>query len=369
MTSDRNFYGDKLRLVRVLHGLTQQELGDFASVSRQYIHQLESGTKIPAPDVLDVLCESLDVHASFFCEPLGNDVKLEQCHFRKRRTTPVSLSNTVLAFSTVLERVIAFINQKLDLPENAIPVIEAHPETFSMDEIERVAEKCRKVWYLGIDTPIARMTRVLENAGIVITEFDGVSDKVDAFSFNRQFPIIIRNTAKESVCRMRFDLAHELGHLILHDGKETGDKTTEDEANRFASAFIFPRIAFVREFPNMIGRQLSWKRIYQLKIRWGMSARAILYRAYQLGRISAQQYRSGNVYLNKSGQAKVEKFDNAISPEIPELLSKAFSILRDQLGISFSYIAKSIGIKAKLLGQVCGITPTDDTGLENVVPI
>ncbi|WP_150317353.1 ImmA/IrrE family metallo-endopeptidase, partial [Enterobacter hormaechei] len=77
----------------------------------------------------------------------------------------------------------------------------------------------------------------VENQGAIVTGFDGVSEKVDALSVNRKFPIIIRNTAKESACPMRFDLAHECGHLIMHDGIETGCKKTEREADAFASAF------------------------------------------------------------------------------------------------------------------------------------
>lgn len=53
--------------------------------------------------------------------------------------------------------------------------------------------------------------------------------KVDALSVNRKFPIIIRNIAKESACRIGFDLAYECGHLIMHDGIETGCKQTERE--------------------------------------------------------------------------------------------------------------------------------------------
>lgn len=101
-------------------------------------------------------------------------------------------------------------------------------------------ENCRGArlrWNLSADAPIDNMVNVLENQGAIVTCFDGVSDKVDALSVNRKYPIIIRNTAKESVCRMRFDLAHECGHLVMHDGIETGCKQTEREADAFASAF------------------------------------------------------------------------------------------------------------------------------------
>ncbi len=369
MKTDIEFYGDKLRLARLLNGFTQQELGNLVSVSRQFVHQLEGGSKVPADDVLEALCEVLKIENEFFQSPVGNDVKSEQCHFRKRRTTPVGIAHRVLAFSTIFEQLVVYINELLDLPSKDIPIAESTTGKYLNEDIERAAEKCRKQWGLGIDTPIAKVTRVLENAGIVITQFEGVSEKVDALSLNRKYPIIVRNTAKESVCRMRFDLAHECGHFVLHDGVETGDKETEGEADRFASAFIFPRSAFVKEFPNMCEKRINWDVVYQLKVRWGMSARAIIYRAHQLRLITAQQYRSANVYLNRSGQTKVEKYDDRIQPEQPELLESIFHVLREQLSISFAAVAKKLDVSVAMLSEITGIHPDDESRLNNVVSI
>ena len=369
MKAENNFYGDKLRLARLLNGFTQQQLGESISASRQFVHQMESGGRQPADDVLKALCETLQVKDSFFAGPVGNDVKFEQCHFRKRKTTPVGIANRVLAFSTVFEQLVDYINERLELPTINIPVIEHSSPCYSNSEIELAAEECRKSWGLGITTPIAKMTRVLENAGVVITQFNGVSEKVDALSLNRKFPIIVRNDAKESICRMRFDLAHECGHFVLHDGVETGDHITESEANKFASAFLFPRTAFTNEFISAKDTRLNWKLIYRLKIRWGMSAKAILYRAHHLDLISAQQYRSGNVYLNKTGQSKTEDHDEDIQPETPELLINALEILRNQLGISFNHIADSLGIEPSMLSMITGISPENEKYLNNVTPI
>jgi Zn-dependent peptidase ImmA (M78 family)/DNA-binding XRE family transcriptional regulator len=372
MSNHVEFFGDKLRLARMLHGFTQGQLGDYASVSRQFVHQMESGIKQPAPDVLAALCEILKVNINFFKIPISNDVKLEQCHFRKRRTTPVGVTNRILAFSTIFEQLIEYIHIKLDLPKKNFPSFDEfkHDIAYSNEEIERAAELCRKTWRLGIDTPISRMTRVVENAGAIITKFNDVSDKVDALSFNRKYPIIVENNTKKSVCRMRFDLAHECGHFILHDGIETGDKLTESEANKFASAFLFPRTAFVTEFPNMIGKRLDWEGIiYKLKIRWGMSARAIIYRAYHLKLITAQQYRSANVYLNKSGQTKIEKYDNEIKPEQPELLEDSFDLMHTHLNISFSHIANKLNINEQMLTKITDIQPPKEDYLKNVTPI
>ncbi len=363
------FNGDRLRLARLLHGYTQAQLGDCASVTRQYVHQLESGSKHPADDVLLALCEALQVEEAFFYAPTGNEVKAEQCHFRKRRTTPVGLTNRVVAYSTIFERLVAWLHSHLDLPPVNFIESASSGDNYTNEEIERAAEDCRKHWHLGLDNPISSMTRVLENAGVVITHFDGVSDKVDALSLKRKYPIIIRNIAKESVCRMRFDLAHECGHFVLHEGLETGEPVTEKEADKFASAFLFPRMAFLKEFPDLTRqRNLDWKKIYGLKLRWGMSARAIIYRAHFLGKITAQQYRSANVWLNRSGQSKTEKYDEAITPETPEILFTAFELLSETLGISFNAVAKELAVSADVLSQITGIIPSEEGHLENITP-
>ncbi len=369
MENNRKFWGDKLRLARLLKGLTQQQIGDLVSTTRQYIHQLESGSRQPAEDVLFALCEALEVNVSFFSNQLENDVKFEQCHFRKRKTTPVGLAHRVLAYSTIFEQLVTHLHEFLELPLANFPRIDNNKIKYSNLEIEQAAEACRKLWGLGIDSPISNVTRALENNGILITQFSGISDKVDALSVNRKHPIIVRNDAKESVCRMRFDLAHECGHFILHDGIQTGDKQTEGEANKFASAFLFPRTAFYKEFPDFRGHRLNWKLIYDLKIRWKMSVRAIIYRANYFGLITAQQYRSANVWLNKTGQSKSEQQDDLIPPENPELLGDAIQLLDQQLGNSFKHIADKIGVYPELLTNITGIIPQVQSHHDNIIPL
>lgn len=362
------FSGEKLRLARLLNDLTQQELGDAIFASRQYVHQLESEARTPAEDVLNALYEVLKVKPSFFQTVINNEVKLEQCHFRKRKTTPVKMANRVLAFSTIFEQLVSFIKEHLELPDVNFPIVKQTGDRYSNAEIEQAAYECRKLWGLG-DKPISHVTRALENAGVVITQYQGVSEKVDALSLNRKFPIIVRNDAKESVCRMRFDLGHECGHFVLHDGIETGDNITESEADKFASEFLFPRKSFIQEFPDFKERRLDWKLVYRLKLKWGMSARAIIYKAHHYDLISAQQFRGANIWLNKTGQSKVEKEDENIPKESPELLFDIFETFKSQLGMNFDYIADMLAIDVTLLSLITGIKPDYEGNTNNVVPI
>lgn len=351
------FYGEKLRFARLLNGLTLQQLGDYVSASRQFIHQLEGDLRPPPSDLLLALCEVLSVKREFFFTRPGNDVKFEHCHFRKRKTTAVSLANRVCAYSTIFEQLVEFMSSYLDLPEINFPEIKASSENYSNLDIETAAESCRQLWKLETNTPIKNITRALENAGVVITTFSGVSEKVDALSLNRKHPIIIRNDAKDSPGRLRFDLAHECGHFVLHNGVETGDSVTESEADKFASAFLFPRAAFVKEFPKTFKPtyESSWQPIYALKVRWGMSAKAIIYRAHYLGLISSQAYRAANVWLSKTGQAKKERYDDKMMKETPELLEKSIGLMSDHLGLSFPKIASRLNITTTMLSTITGM--------------
>lgn len=365
------FLGEKLRLARLLNGMTLKELGDAVTASRQFIHQLEGDIRQPPEDMLYALCETLLVTKEFFYQEFENDVKFEQCHFRKRKTTPVGLANRVCSYSTLFECLVEFLSNYIDFPEADVPDLSNNAETYTNTEIEEAAEKCRIHWDLGLETPIDNLTNILENAGVVITTFSGVSEKVDALSLNRKRPIIIRNDAKESPCRLRFDLAHECGHFILHNGLETGDSTTESEADRFASAFLFPRTAFINEFPRsfVATRESSWRPLYQLKLRWGMSLKAMIYRAHFLKLISSQQYRAANVRLSKTGQSKIERFDEQLTKEKPQLLQESFELLSTEVGITFTKIADSLHITPEMLSTITGMPiPVEESG-SNVEPL
>jgi Zn-dependent peptidase ImmA (M78 family)/transcriptional regulator with XRE-family HTH domain len=351
------FVGERLRLARLLKGHTLQEVGEAVFVSRQYINQFESDTKTPSSDVLAALASFLQVTESFFHMPLVGDVKAEQCHFRKRRTTPIGVTNRVLAYTTILEQLVTNLHGLLELPDNQFDFIDFD----GIDEldaltIEKIAEVTRDYWGLTPDAPIDNIVDIAESAGAVVSYFGGVSDKVDALSVNRKHPLIIRNDAKKSICRMRFDLAHEFGHLIMHNGVETGCPDTEKEADTFASAFLFPRKAFAAEFPScLVGKTINWNKVYELKQRWKVSARAIIYRANFLGFIDAQQYRAANIWFSKTRQTKSERGDELVPQEQPFIIKESIAKLQSELGVNFKAIADQLGLLTSTLTEVTGV--------------
>lgn len=371
--SINKFDNTKLRLARLFKGLTQQELGAEAFVSRQFIHQLEGDVKTPSDELLAVLAEVLDVKPSFFTSQIISEVKPEQCHFRKRKTTTATLVNRVLSYGSIFDLLIALLRDKLDLPEPSFSEFSDFIENEfdgSLESIERTAELCREKWGYSKDAPINNIVRLAENEGAVVTTFNSVSGKVDALSIHKKYPVILINCEDKSVCRTRFTIAHELGHLVLHEGLETGDKNTEGQADKFASALIFPRSAFLREFPPAVKNgRFDWRYLTKLKLRWKMSYRAIIYRASSFGLISAQQYRYANIHLNKTGQTKSEKFDEQVELEVPTLIHDSFETLEEHLSIGFHDIADALQIEPTMLSIISGIDIPKTRAAGNVTHI
>lgn len=260
-----------------------------------------------------------------------------------------------LVYTTLLESGDAQNGTSLQLP-NSLFFQRVLRRWNGTADIERAAERCRQAWELGLG-PIEHTTRLAENVGALVTHFQGVSTEIDALSVAAHRPIIVRNEAKLSTCRQRFDVSHELGHFVLHSGRITGDRITESEANRFAGALLVPRSMMAKLFPRPRGSRLDWVGLREFKMTWKVSKAALLYRARQLDLISDDQYKTGAIMLRRSGEANGEREDSLIPAEQPELLRRSFDVLASRKGMFAEDIAKAMHIGVDLLSDLVGFDP------------
>lgn len=92
-----------------------------------------------------------------------------------------------------------------------------YPVTQTLAEADRAARILREHWGLGLD-PIPNFVQLLESRGIKVLSID--AEKVDGLTarVRRQkgepLPVIVMNRHDWSE-RKRFNLARELGHLVL----------------------------------------------------------------------------------------------------------------------------------------------------------
>lgn len=341
------FNGSNLRLARLYHELSLEQVAERVGKTRQYIQRLESGYALPTKELTNELAYVLFVLPDFFYNNEQSPVNEEIVHFRKRSATRVATKLATLAKAELYRRLIDVFEENLNLPPVRFPEI----KVYTQEDIEKAAEKCRIDWGLGFG-PIDNMTRLAEKLGAFVTSFDSVSDDVDALSVPLERPFIVRNTAKKSPCRQRFDIAHEVGHLIFHGGISTGDRITESQANRFASALLLPRSAMAKYFPKPIGGRIDWKGLSQFKLTWKVSKAAIIYRAHQLSLLTDAQYKTAFFGLKRKGEAIDEKEDCLISHEKPELFYNAMDVLLNNVYSDIESLSKRLNILPEMLREL-----------------
>jgi Zn-dependent peptidase ImmA (M78 family) len=324
---------DRVRLARELRGWTQGELvsragGAFTSAA---LSQLERGHTRPLPSTLLAIARATDCPLSFFVARPGD--RHREGFFRSLQATTARERRRHLADARLLHELITVIEEHVALPEVDVP---RHGDgSHSPEEIDRLAERARHLWGLG-DEPISNVVRELERRGIVVVRVSSFSREVDAFSvLHEDRPIIVLGTEKGVTARSRFDAAHELAHLILHEDTDAGSRQSESEAHQFAAAFLMPASRIVQELPASV----DWTELMRLKMRWRVSIAALLRRALTLGRITQHSYVNAMKTISARGWRTKEPGDEKLGPlESPALLRLALDHLAEA-GIGLDELA------------------------------
>ena len=170
------------------------------------------------------------------------------------------------------------------------------------------------------DTPIVHLMSRLEKNGVVIAVIPYEIEEYDAFSVwadtDPKTPVIVLSNGKPGD-RQRWNVAHELAHLVLHFSYTGSPSDLDHEADRFAGEFLLPEQA-VREI--LEARPLTLTVLAELKSQWGVSMQAWIMRAFQLGIVTDGRRR----YLFRQMAAKewLRNEPVPIPPERPRLLRR-----------------------------------------------
>lgn len=74
----REVIGDVLRRARTLQGRTLREVSDAARVSLGYLSEVERGRKEPSSELLNAICDALDVPLSMVLTDAGQQMASEE---------------------------------------------------------------------------------------------------------------------------------------------------------------------------------------------------------------------------------------------------------------------------------------------------
>jgi Zn-dependent peptidase ImmA (M78 family) len=238
------------------------------------------------------------------------------------------------------------LERHIELPEPAIPEFSVPPDA-DREAVEEAAAAVRAAWQLP-PGPVAHMVRLLEVHGSVVVRLRGLGREVDAFSCLQGRPIVVLWGEKEDKARARFDAAHELAHLVLHPEAEPGNKILEGQADAFAAAFLMPREYIYTQLP----RRVDFRRLLELKLQWGVSLGALLYRARTLGVIGESSYRRAMARMSSEGWRRDEPGDLG-APEVPTMLSQALELLRLR-GVTLETLAAEARLPLAIVAEIVG---------------
>ncbi len=304
--------GERLKSVRLQAGLSQRDLAEKVDVSAQAVSKYERGMDTPSSPVLIRLAKALGVRVEYLLRPIN--ITLSQPQYRRRAALSKKNENEIQArVQDWLERYLGIETILASQSEFKMPEIKRHAK--NLEDVEQVAVGLRKSWNLGID-PIDGLAEILEENGIKVGILPA-ADSFDALTLyaNETTPVI---AVKEGLPgdRQRFNLAHELGHIILDLPQSWDVKQVENAAFRFAGAFLAPASSARLELGERRQR-LDMYELHLLKHKYGMSMQAWIYRAKDLKILSDaaaasmyRQFRSNGWYREEPGDRyPTEKLD------------------------------------------------------------
>ena len=291
--------GQRIKQARKLNSLNVRDLGAQVGVSAMAISKYERDQDTPGSGVLLRLAQALNVNVDFFFRPATVAVELQA--YRKHAALGAKDEEAIeVRVQEWVERYLEVEGLFSDAQKEIIlPVYEVH----SLEDVEQAASQLREAWDLGLD-PIENLIQLLEDQGMMVGLVPGF-DHFDACTYKAGAVPVIVSKSDLPGDRQRFNIGHELGHLVLNVPEEMD---AENAAHRFAGAFLAPEKTARFELGSS-RTNLDTNELYMLKHKYGLSMQAWIYRAKDLGIISQsaaarlfQRFHSNGWSKNEPGE-------------------------------------------------------------------
>ncbi|MEA3641765.1 MAG: XRE family transcriptional regulator [Lamprobacter sp.] len=349
----------QLTQARIARGLTRVSLATAVKRSAPSVTKWESGLQTPEPEALEALARVLRVPRDYFLNsPFDSGDRPR--FFRSMANATQRSRERISQHLRWLQRISHDLQQWVDLPEPDVPDLGGIEfQQLQNSDIEEAAARVREHWGLGL-APIQDLLLVLENAGIVVGRcaFSAPSiDGVSHWSLADDRPYVLLSADKRTAVRARFDAAHELAHLVLHRHVDQSALSQRDEfrelenqAHRFASAFLMPADSFVNELP-----EVSLDAFRMLKPRWGVSIGAMIYRCKDLQLITEEHAGRLFKYISARGWVRAEPEDERLALEQPRLMERSIRLLLTQGGYNVEQLLAQLRLHPKDIEALAGL--------------
>jgi Zn-dependent peptidase ImmA (M78 family)/transcriptional regulator with XRE-family HTH domain len=319
-----------LRLAREARQLPQVELGVRTGIAQGTISKYEKGLINPSTEHLDALAAALQFPTSFFCQA---DVRPANVLYRSRSLRSAKAEAAVRARLNLARLVAIRVLEGIDVDT---PARFPDPDVI-FDSPSQAAAEMRRSWWLP-PGPIDNVADAIEAAGGVVVPVDLGNDAVTA-AYMQPMGDPVRwffvNTSAAAGDRVRFALAHELGHAVVHTFDLLPENAeAEREAHEFAAAFHLPDNDLRAEFPR---QRLQLSDLLDLKMQWGVSMQAIASRAQKLGLITKDDLT--RLYKQISARGWRTREPGPVPLERGRVFSAALDVHRREHGLTDQELA------------------------------
>lgn len=330
---------------REYRGMSQTELSKkITGLSQSNLSKFEKGLEILSEDMVYKIIEELNFPHSFFQIKIHNEI--ESAHYRSKSGITKKIRVQLESNNKLLGYLVDQLNDSVEFPDFSLVPLDVEDYT-----PEYIAGYTRKILGLKRQQAVIDIFHLLESNGIVVIEFDDVTEKFDGVSFktDKGIPVIILNK-NFSNDRKRFTLAHELGHLIMHIIGDfpfpnyRNEKVRENEANRFASEFLMPEEDIKSSLIDLRISDLA-----SLKKYWHTSKQSIIRRAKDLGCIDSNKAKYFMIELSRMGERKVEK--TLVNIDSPVIFKNAYELHRNELDYSIDELGEAFSLPRDIVGK------------------
>ena len=318
-------------LARESRGLTQSEFAAELGITQGKVSKIEQGLLAISEQLLEAVSSCLGYPPGFFC--LTDSVCAHGINLHRKRA---ALSKRTLckidAHLNICRIHLHKLLGELEISGDGIPEISVNKAVSP----EVIAKKLRKLWKVPAG-PVENITALLEKAGCVVINCDFDSQLIDGVSSrSADLPPLIFVNKDIPGDRLRFTLAHELGHLVMHSSPTL---EMEDEADAFASEFLMPR----EEITPLL-QHTTLAKLADLKRTWKVSMASLLVRSDHVGAITPRQKQYLWMQLSKAGYRTKEPTQLNIVRENPRLLTLVLDYHLNENGLAKEDIAEMLAI-------------------------
>ncbi|NJL99716.1 MAG: ImmA/IrrE family metallo-endopeptidase [Synechococcaceae cyanobacterium SM2_3_2] len=296
---------NSIRVYREQSGLSQADLGLRLDVTRQTIAAWEKGDREPSVAQLFRIAQALGIGVDLLLAQPLSDTKdpadavalaLPSSNGEGllfRADDPDAIDSHLRASLAQKSSNYAFVERLV----REVPTLpEMRPlEGYDPEFVEEVAHEIRDWLGSGESNPVGDVLAILESKGLktILTPLPGAVSGFSAFTETSGATIFVN--ARHPTERQFFTALHELAHLIFHrheyrqpSPKAKRGDPREKVANHFAGAVLLPQEVIQRELRAYRNRWVPEPLLIDIKQRYRVSMRTVLYRAEQGGLISVK---------------------------------------------------------------------------------